>query len=576
MVKDKDQSMSSFVLRHNFSGGYDGQNDQKVDVSGLKVGSGNKKRSTSANAPTARPHAQLQSNKRETRSNTRRDSAPHSQQQNLYGDTDASYADKMSTADSRDGDQPPKTQQQLSESQPQTRNVAVSYDYQHGEDDEEGYAGPGIEDHAADHINGRSGIPGREGVHEGILGKRISGDTYPNTSSGSPSTLGQNRVLDPHEAMHAPRLSNQNIAPRMPARGSGSRAIPHAGDQAKTQAPPQNTGHPGPPGLFSQPGPLDPAGIIAGTGQGLAGFQYLPSNMAGPNIARPGQQTSNARAPQPPHHQSQLQQLKQQHQQQSTRPTSQHGKRSAPTDRAQHGSEVMQTQQTRAHTEHEPRKQVPQQERGEPRFLEDTAPPHIQAKQHTNRAMTPPRQQSEIHPELEPQYSDEAERGFNDYGSAHGHGEEDAPEYDNTLDYDTSELYAMEYRQLKSQPFDARPHAKAFALPGQLDTQELDEKLNAVAYMSPQDQVNFLTSLSIDRWEEAGDWFLGQFGQYVGQFKDIRKAKRKLAREFEDEVESRHDTVAKKYRLTQIALDEMKESGGKVLQGTPKKGKKRN
>lgn len=141
------------------------------------------------------------------------------------------------------------------------------------------------------------------------------------------------------------------------------------------------------------------------------------------------------------------------------------------------------------------------------------------------------------------------------------------------LDYDLEELYNKDYASLKGEPFDHNPHAQPFVIPGLPDTAVLSDKLMRLNGAEPQAQASFFTSLNIDEWEEAGDWFLDRFGETIKRLKDVRKEKRKAARAFEDEIEVRETAVSKKRVLTRAAMVEMKTSGAAVLQGTP--GKKR-
>jgi hypothetical protein len=149
------------------------------------------------------------------------------------------------------------------------------------------------------------------------------------------------------------------------------------------------------------------------------------------------------------------------------------------------------------------------------------------------------------------------------------------PEYDGqALDYEPEELYAQDFPALKADVFDVDPNGTSFSLPDDMPTHTLSDKMKSAARLSPTKQADFFATLNIDDWEDAGDWFLDQFKGVVARFKATRQEKRKAAREFEDEVESRHHAVSKKRKLTEDALGDMKTSGAQVLQGTPKKAKK--
>lgn len=136
------------------------------------------------------------------------------------------------------------------------------------------------------------------------------------------------------------------------------------------------------------------------------------------------------------------------------------------------------------------------------------------------------------------------------------------------LDYAPEELYSMEYAEIKKQPFDFAPHATHA---GFQSPDELTQSLAKVAEMNPAGQAHFFATLTMEEWEDAGGWFQEQFSGIMTQLRQARRKKRKLALEFEAEVEKRHEAVMRKKRLTDEALQSIKENGGKVLQGTPKK-----
>ncbi|KAL1582848.1 hypothetical protein WHR41_08646 [Cladosporium halotolerans] len=141
------------------------------------------------------------------------------------------------------------------------------------------------------------------------------------------------------------------------------------------------------------------------------------------------------------------------------------------------------------------------------------------------------------------------------------------------LDYEPPELYGKELHALQTATFDQPPDAQPFTHADVSDNASLVEKVERVAAMEPGTQVNFFASLDIDEWEEAGDWFLDQFGDTLKKLKQVRREKRKAALAFEREIEEREAVLHKKRFITQEALDGMKTSGVAVLQGTPRKGR---
>ena len=137
------------------------------------------------------------------------------------------------------------------------------------------------------------------------------------------------------------------------------------------------------------------------------------------------------------------------------------------------------------------------------------------------------------------------------------------------LDYDRPELYTMQYSTVKAATFDDDPRADDFTPLGD----SLEDKLAAAVAQGAEYQERLFATLNITQWEDAGDWFLGRFGDVVDRLKRARREKRAAARKIEDSVERRHDAVSKKRKITEDALLSMKRSGKAILDSTPKKAR---
>ncbi|KAL1635996.1 hypothetical protein SLS56_001348 [Neofusicoccum ribis] len=139
------------------------------------------------------------------------------------------------------------------------------------------------------------------------------------------------------------------------------------------------------------------------------------------------------------------------------------------------------------------------------------------------------------------------------------------------LDYDEQDLRRMDYTQLDNEPFDHAPRVESSELPLADRAHSPIEDRLASAYrdLRPGDQARFFASLKMDEWEEAGDWFLTQFGDLVGKFRDARKKKRSVARGFEDEIKQRSDDVGRKRRCVEEEIGNMKNKGQNLLPQTP-------
>ncbi|KAI5273858.1 hypothetical protein E4T47_02916 [Aureobasidium subglaciale] len=139
------------------------------------------------------------------------------------------------------------------------------------------------------------------------------------------------------------------------------------------------------------------------------------------------------------------------------------------------------------------------------------------------------------------------------------------------LDYDKEKLKKMDFGALQSEPFDGPIREDVQEDLSDLASKSLNERLSAVAKFDAQQQKEFFASLSIEEWEEAGDWFQESFSGVMNNLKASRRKRRELALEFENRVAQRQQAIEKKHGITEEALVRMKRSGSQVLVSTPKK-----
>jgi hypothetical protein len=141
-------------------------------------------------------------------------------------------------------------------------------------------------------------------------------------------------------------------------------------------------------------------------------------------------------------------------------------------------------------------------------------------------------------------------------------------------DYDQKTLFKMKYEELKNESFDSDPRAPPPVLAEEDLQKPLVERLSLVQKnVDVGQQSQFFRSLPTTEWEDAGDWFLDQFQNIIQRTKQARQRKRKLAQEFETEVEKRHEHVSKKQHQVQQAMDKMKEQGEGLVPRSPRPSK---
>ena len=185
---------------------------------------------------------------------------------------------------------------------------------------------------------------------------------------------------------------------------------------------------------------------------------------------------------------------------------------------------------------------------------------HLQPPQPCEAA-APPKRLSAARAKVEP------------FVQQHPEDQEPIRELDATLDgdYDYKTLLGMSYDQLKQEDFDTNPRAASQVLTEDILQKPLVERLEFVQRnLDAEKQSTFFTLLSTTEWEDAGDWFLDQFQSIIERTRNARRSKRKLAREFEHEIERRHRHVSKKQHQVEGAMNEMKRQGEGLVAKSPR------
>ncbi|KAI4955126.1 hypothetical protein J4E91_000983 [Alternaria rosae] len=138
-------------------------------------------------------------------------------------------------------------------------------------------------------------------------------------------------------------------------------------------------------------------------------------------------------------------------------------------------------------------------------------------------------------------------------------------------DYDDKTLFGMSYEELRNESFDTNPRARPSVLAKEDLQKPLVERLELVQQnLDAIQQSEFFQALPTTEWEDAGDWFLDRFQDIIQRTKEARQKKRKLAQEFEADVERRHEHVSKRQHQVQQAMDKMKAQGEGLVPRSPR------
>lgn len=132
------------------------------------------------------------------------------------------------------------------------------------------------------------------------------------------------------------------------------------------------------------------------------------------------------------------------------------------------------------------------------------------------------------------------------------------------LDYDAPALHDKLFSDLMSEPFDHDPRKP---LEMNLTASSLRAQLDRLTGSADKDQKHsFFEGLSLQEWEQAGEWIPEQLGLVRKTVTQKRQERRSVAKRFEQEVARREKIVRKDADEVGTQLKEMKSSGGKVLE----------
>lgn len=139
-----------------------------------------------------------------------------------------------------------------------------------------------------------------------------------------------------------------------------------------------------------------------------------------------------------------------------------------------------------------------------------------------------------------------------------------------SIDYSVGELAGMSFSRLSAEPFHLDPQVQKGVLLPQPAGGTLMEKLDYLVNLKDQvvkvsQERSFLASLPMDEYEECGDIMVERFSGFVKTFKTARQQRRKIAKEFEDEIAKREERVRDKINAFEKDLNRLKSGGEDVV-----------
>lgn len=133
-----------------------------------------------------------------------------------------------------------------------------------------------------------------------------------------------------------------------------------------------------------------------------------------------------------------------------------------------------------------------------------------------------------------------------------------------SLDYDDKILSSMTYQDLQEEPFDVVPQ-----IPGMnghdMSTSKLTTRLEQFQQQGEHEQRQFFANMSIEDWEDSGDWFADQFSDIMKRLRNARREKREMIRSFETEASHREEAIRLRTDAIDRKLTRMKQDGQRVV-----------
>ncbi|KAK4080134.1 hypothetical protein Trihar35433_1239 [Trichoderma harzianum] len=137
-----------------------------------------------------------------------------------------------------------------------------------------------------------------------------------------------------------------------------------------------------------------------------------------------------------------------------------------------------------------------------------------------------------------------------------------------SLDYDDMALSNMAYADLDKEPFDFDPSKATTPTSSGAPAGTVEARVARIEQgmrQSEKEQRHMFANMDFDDWEEAGDWFAEQFSEIMHKMRVVRRNKRKMMREFEDEAASREEAVREQTVAIDKKLNRMLQEGQRLM-----------
>ena len=141
------------------------------------------------------------------------------------------------------------------------------------------------------------------------------------------------------------------------------------------------------------------------------------------------------------------------------------------------------------------------------------------------------------------------------------------------LDYSPDQISSMTFDQLCNEPFDVASDTDRPSLPQDVSSGTLAAKMDYVFERFKDDKAKFIqrraffSSLSIEQYEECAKLMIGRFSAIISKLTDARQHRRRVAKDFEEEVAKREGCIRGKTAMVSKNLGRLKRGGEEVVRG---------
>lgn len=141
------------------------------------------------------------------------------------------------------------------------------------------------------------------------------------------------------------------------------------------------------------------------------------------------------------------------------------------------------------------------------------------------------------------------------------------------LDHRPDQLSGMTFQQLSNEPFNLASDRTWASIPQELSSSTLAAKIEYILEDLKDDDAKFVqrraffSSLSIEQYEECANLMIRRFSDIMSKFTEARQQRRRAAKDFEEEVAKREESVRGKTTIVDRDLGRLKRGGEEVVRG---------